>query len=97
MAKLTLIKDLRTGSTTLLRLLGTFVFGDKTVAPYDPNQTYNYGDLVIDIDSTTGRIRTLQCQDNNVTGTYNVEKWESVAIGDTATQGAAKIFTMDLR
>lgn len=47
-------------------------FGVET---YDPTKVYNAGDLIIDY---TGRIE--YCLENNVTGTYDVMKWEQTSI-----------------
>lgn len=67
----------------ILNLLKNFIFGSSDVEIYDRNRKYKIGDKAFIIDTTTGDIKVVTANQNNVTGEYDPSKWVNATLSDS--------------
>lgn len=81
----TLIKTVIRNNPTLVDKLGSFVFGNAVIKPYDENTEYKTDDFIFEI-SNDGSIIFYQCLEPT-TGPFDVSKWNAVSLIDLIGSG----------
>lgn len=71
----------------IVNLLKNFIFGNSSVEIYDQNKVYNSGDKAFVFDIATGDIKVVTATEDNVTGQYDVSKWNDMTLADTIGSG----------
>lgn len=89
MAKLTLIKKLvSTEAVNSYQLILNALFGNKIPEEYNSDKIYDKGDPILVINQDGSYILQVS-KEPNVTGPYDVSKWNTVSFTDLFKEGSA--------
>lgn len=91
MGKYILVDNNTRDKQSILNILRSFVFSDKSINIYDPNKVYNKNDQAYYIDEKTGNIVVITANTNNITGPLNLRYWSSSSLSTTISNNMDKL------
>jgi hypothetical protein len=80
MAQLKKIQDLRNLNPTVLDKIKSVVFGTTDITFYDDSKVYSKKELILFKDPITGLYKALMSKEDNVTGEFDIDKWEEISV-----------------
>lgn len=97
-SELKIIKNLpNRSSNSILELLKYFIYGQRFIPDFDPDDVYNTDEFVIRSDPSTGELYIYVCKEDNVTGRWEESQWEPADINSVIKMLNKKIIMISVK